>query len=623
MTESLRKVLDDFEARNDAFSEATISAALDALISEHGKSDPKAPDDLKAEAVAFRLMAGSEDRDENWGEYYGPWLVKQMTDGRRVEAPPLHAITAEVIDYWEKRAAEAKHPLLRCRYADLVWDLRRVVCKSQPKIQLAWQVIDATLDAVTKGCLEEEFVVHDRLERALAVAISINDPSRIGQVRDFIVSLAERFDDPDEKRRAAQFAFEQLADNKKVPLSPQEQQKLFDSVEALLLETAGGNDRQGAKDHFSGQVYAALLATQYRKQSREDDVKRVLRLYGETVIATANDASAMVGSAWLQQLHDIFASFNMPEDAEAAVVALQEKAKGIRKELRPVSVSAEIPTEELESALAEIVEGTLSDALSRIAVAFITDIDAAKDLVHMVAKKSIVMSIMPQQLVDHEGRPIVQVGSIKADEEGHLILQLSKNMQFDGQFLRPAVERLQKRFSPNADQLLEFIAASPLYPPDRHPLLRAGLDAYLRSDWIASIHILVPQIENALRRLLRFLGRPAMKRHRNGGMILKNLDEILREEKVARTFGNRVTVFLRTLLCDQRGWNVRNNVCHGLWPSEAFNFLVADRVFQVLMLLSTLRPVQEPENTRPAESGNDEGSPPKESANSDSRAESE
>jgi hypothetical protein len=76
-------------------------------------------------------------------------------------------------------------------------------------------------------------------------------------------------------------------------------------------------------------------------------------------------------------------------------------------------------------------------------------------------------------------------------------------------------------------------------------------------------------------------------------------------------------VFLRTLLCDQRGWNVRNNVCHGLWPSEAFNFLVADRVFQVLMLLSMLRPVPAPANTQQAESANDEDSPPKESANAD------
>jgi hypothetical protein len=65
------------------------------------------------------------DEGFTWGTYYGPVGVLHDEQGIRVEMPPIAEITPDVIAYWQERTRTARHPLLRIRYADLVWEFGR------------------------------------------------------------------------------------------------------------------------------------------------------------------------------------------------------------------------------------------------------------------------------------------------------------------------------------------------------------------------------------------------------------------------------------------------------------------------------------------------------------------
>ena len=64
---------------------------------------------------------------------------------------------------------------------------------------------------------------------------------------------------------------------------------------------------------------------------------------------------------------------------------------------------------------------------------------------------------------------------------------------------------------------------------------------------------------------------------------------MLRTETVERVFGENAVLYLRTLLVDARGWNLRNNLCHASVTAEACNQQVADRVIHVLLMLANVR----------------------------------
>jgi hypothetical protein len=47
--------------------------------------------------------------------------------------------------------------------------------------------------------------------------------------------------------------------------------------------------------------------------------------------------------------------------------------------------------------------------------------------------------------------------------------------------------------------------------------------------------------------------------------------------------------YFQVLFTDQRGWNIRNDVCHGISPVQAFSWPMTDRIFHALLILATMR----------------------------------
>lgn len=108
---------------------------------------------------------------------------------------------------------------------------------------------------------------------------------------------------------------------------------------------------------------------------------------------------------------------------------------------------------------------------------------------------------------------------------------------------------------------------------------------------------MVPHVEHVLRQLLRMLGKPTNK-HRRADltvMVEKTLNDILEHEQVIRDFlGEDIVTYLRVVLCDPRGLNVRNRVAHGLMEAASFNRLVSDRLFHIVLLLALIRGTEGP-----------------------------
>ena len=47
--------------------------------------------------------------------------------------------------------------------------------------------------------------------------------------------------------------------------------------------------------------------------------------------------------------------------------------------------------------------------------------------------------------------------------------------------------------------------------------------------------------------------------------------------------------YLRNVLTDQYGWNIRNQVSHGLLGTDNFNFGMADRVVHAFLMLGVFK----------------------------------
>jgi len=105
----------------------------------------------------------------------------QGEDGTTLHFPDLTEIDADYVEHWEARAQAASHPVLKARYADLVWDLKREVTGVVPDPMYARVAVRAYLDAVTRRLYKREIdgVLSDNYSSPLTT-ITFPHPRRRG-----------------------------------------------------------------------------------------------------------------------------------------------------------------------------------------------------------------------------------------------------------------------------------------------------------------------------------------------------------------------------------------------------------------------------------------------------------
>ena len=217
--------------------------------------------------------------------------------------------------------------------------------------------------------------------------------------------------------------------------------------------------------------------------------------------------------------------------------------------------------------------------------------------------------MMPTEIIGHMGLPVGMIGTYDEDEEGHIVMRVAEQMNLNAMVFLSGIEDWKRKFELGGLPDTPNIFDCPLIPADRVSLYREGMSAFDAEDYVKCIHVLVPQVENSLRELLKLLEVSETKTDDEGSVELKNMNDVLHEPRVREALDEKLWTFLKVLYADKRGINLRNFVAHGIAPVEAFNRINAGLVVQSVVLLSAIRPeaVHIPEDEAPEGSAEDLG----------------
>jgi len=583
---TIKDVLQNFDTlAHKYFDEHDISSALRPLIPEDRSS---IDEHLKAELMAFDFVEDYLNQNTGWGTYFGPMIVWNNEDGTLTESPSIQLITPEMIDYWEKRANESTNPILKARYAGLVWDFKNKITGNNPNHKICRQYINALIEIANGDFYKYEVNTFVKLKRALSLAISLNDNDLINQVKDSIINFEERHS-VDTKPGLWGYSFDLLIENKnkRVNLSEAEEQKIISELEAKLSRLTTF-DTEGQKTNpWAAEAAAERLANYYQRKHRNEDVRRVLLEIGKAFDEIIGDATAMQATAWLDHLYKLYKRFNL-KDADVLLLRIRELGPKVSSELKPISHSFEIPREEMEKYISQMMKGDIKKALFRIAIQYIPIKKQVKEQIFDLSKKAPLTFLITQQVQDEKGRVVATIDSLEQDLEGHVVRQISQNLSFSSVFLRAVLNELVDNKGLNKSDILAFLESTPIISKDRFEIIETGLDAYFENNYLVFIHLVIPQIEEAIRNIVEYTGGNVLKPSRGGGYHLRTFDEILRDELVKSSLGDDFADYFRILFTDQRGWNLRNNVCHGMATPAMFNQQTADRVLHALICIGLI-----------------------------------
>lgn len=575
----VQAVLAQFENSGRPFTEVSLLSALNALARKIRESGEDFPSCLSAEGLAFHLVENCLEREVTWGTYHGPMAIGQDAEGNRVDTPSLDSVSAEVVEYWEQRAFSARHPILRARYADLVWDFKLRAAGTRAPVEMAHIAIDNNLVIIQQSLHASKGMVPVKLRRALSLALSINDTQRIQIVRHVILAARR-----DAYWHMWRLIYDELLKNGRAGLTDAERQELIRGIEEEL-----GRELQTNKPNLTQIENLTLWLADYYRPTRDNEMRRVVGAYASFVHTILDSSPGLTASGHLERLHEIYLRYNLTQEAQALTQRLEEMGDRALNDMQTVSHSMNIPKEEMDRYLDALTNGTIEGALTRIAIQFSEDPVEVRNILDRLAAVAPFQFLFTKKIQNPDGITIAHVGPLEDDMDGNIVYQMAQGMALSGVFLRAAMEHMTRKFGVTAEAMCQHLYGSPVFVEHHRALIQRGLRAYLEGEFDVCIHMLIPQIEQVVRRLAQMCGAHVYRTGRRGGFQVRNLDELLRDECVVSSLGERFTIYLASLLTDQRGWNLRNNVCHGISPSDQFTVGIADRIIHALLVLGLLR----------------------------------
>jgi len=576
MNDELVKLMDELDQSNEKTSEHSISSKINKITEKDQSSE------AIAERIAFGFCEDYLDKQNGWGTYYGPMMVWVGDDGKAYESPSISLVTNDIIEHWKTRSQNTTNPVMKARYTGLIWDLSETAIGIKPDYKIAIDYVNALLDITDNELSEHSTETITKITRAYKVASGLNNSDLIERCIESAINLEDRISE-DDKAGLWGFCFDLFVLCKSSNLSEAQEKKLVDDLESRLVRVS--------KEHSPWVCESAgiPLATYYRSDGMNDDVTRVIDVVGRCFEESCEGIAPMQASSWLQHVHDIYISFNLKENAERVSKKIYEIGPDVVESMQEFSHGMEIPKEKLDAYLDSMTSGGLEITLKRIAVRFLPKKDQVEQQVLELAKNHPLTYLFTKTLQDHKGRPVATIGGIEDDLEGNTIHQLSQNMNIDSFFLRHSFNKASEVYAMSAEEVTDFVCKSPIFEESKKDLILAGVQSYLKEDYISAIHVLVPQAEAGIRMLVELMGGSTLRKNRQGGLQLRTFDDLLRDVSVENCFGTDSSFYFRILLTDQRGWNMRNDVCHGINPAGAFNYSMADRIMHVILCLAQVR----------------------------------
>ena len=180
-------------------------------------------------------------------------------------------------------------------------------------------------------------------------------------------------------------------------------------------------------------------------------------------------------------------------------------------------------------------------------------------------------SLFPTQVIGSGGRTVAKNFG---DDEKSIISQMIQEYSILvdivvwGDIL-PAQEILLLEHRLREADFIGLARQSPFVPIGRELLFGKALYAGYDRDFVTGLHLLVPQIEHAVRFHLKQAGVKTTTLDSKGIETENVLGTLMGLSESEQIFGEDLSFEIRALFCDLSGPNLRNNLAHGLLDDRA------------------------------------------------------
>jgi hypothetical protein len=509
------------------------------------------------------------------GDHENPWKAREYTaDGRRSSI--ADDLTEEQLEILSQFAPDIENAVLKARVSDVLWE-----CKVKGGYKHALDAI-SSYRLISKSWQEHG----DWHEAQVARERSFELAARLGKRNPILLELVDELDDT-----ASKLSQGGEPDSSLIRiiylLLPHRTEKALDYADMAEDRAV----QALAEGEYRISVAFWRLATDCRRRS--DDLEAIARseiAMGEALAAQGYDLNHRrrlgpgYSAHWLLEAVEVLRRSGAPQER---VIEIHRDALKLQKQaLQNFTTSSIADAEGFEDiqrmcqeAAGEaerLVSGLpLDEAIARLAtICPTTNVDELRQL---VLKGSQLRFFVTVNHVDADGKTkgSSKTGSGFSPGEEQIVDAMHEDSSryfrayVCDSAIEPARRTIWREHRLRPSDLYFLVANNPFIPPGREEIYLRGLLAGLNGDFMVASHLLIPQLENSIRRILM-----------QAGVITSKLEEDIQQDQtlgwlltrpeLANIFTTSQIFDLRGILIEKLGDNFRNMLCHGLVDSESF-----------------------------------------------------
>ena len=562
---------------------ADISAVIEASEKKHGRDLSRAFGERSlAKGDGWSILQqvfNFHFKPSQLMEPFGPMMV---ADGKRSMIPT--DLSSEQLQELQATLESVDDPEYRARIGDLLW-LRR---KDPNAARIA---VEAYLEAGKNVEHPKNWTTSmERYERAARLARQIDSKGELPKtVLSHLESRVIHYDGSDPLFFTCK-ALELLAEFRFGDFPA-----LAEIAGRVAESSRADGDFRRARSYYDVQAKHLKLAKK-NDQAEACRVAAARSFVEEAEAREANGEYMVAHSFW----GDAIRAFRNRASLRAEIPELQKRYSNAGEKLR--GEMSEISTDEIDisgyvkKSRSAVRDLPWEDAFYEF-VSFVPLIDPSelrKSTEEGISKNPL-HATMAASIYDASGRKVgIRPSAFTEDKEEYekaitgLMEQnagLHRHITVHAH-IAPAVRQIIEDHTVDQQLFDSVLNDSALIPEERRELFYQAFAAGFQWDFSTALHILIPQVENALRHVLDQQGVTPMNVDNDGVEEVGGIERVLSHPKTLEIFGDGFVFELRSLMVERLGPNLRNLFAHGALHPDGFQSETAFYLWWLVLRLA-------------------------------------
>ncbi len=473
-----------------------------------------------------------------------------------------------LLDIVEQNASVPNDPDLRARLCDICWIRRR-------NQHLANQAVLAYIEA-GRVILTSDHSLNwaERFERGLQIARSLNQASLQDSAEDALRTLALQ---QDTEAHAVATAIQLLHTYSR-------------DLERAIADRAIEMSERPESTLIWRERFYGLAAKCFRRSRLKDESRSAAISHAESFVSQASEVlerpygGHAVAAQFLERAVQAYRQIAGTENRrdELHQQLLQHQKQMSREMFSNKAGGTEI-SEHLQIASDEVTGKSFAQSLRILALSGRSpDRGELRKTSTELIRDFPLSFLWPSTIVSSTGKTIAQHSGVSPNSDApddsvvlremHSLARRHRDIAVIGR-IDPMRRTIIREHAVRIHSFLDVVQFNPLIPHGREYLFARGLCAGMHGDFLLALHLLVPQLEHAIRHVLESQEVIVSSLRSNGIQQEHLLGRLFNsfEAELDAVFGPDTIFDLRGLLVIQESCNVRNLLAHGLLEAEAFH----------------------------------------------------